>query len=354
MQKKIYIDESGFTGYNYLDPLQPIFSLASNDIAPELAEEILKKSFPNYKGDEFKFSALWKSRRKEFLKLATLLQPYGEGIHTWVIDKPFAVLVKMVDFLIEPAITAAGYNFLADGFGRKYTNYIHFGLNQFGTLGCLDELILAYQVFSRNPSKTALADFVASVKSVYQKQSLELKTILGEMLLGAQNFERYSDLDTFKSTNDLQFTAMLALVADWRKKYTEDFFIVHDASSNFLRQKETWTQVTSTEIPEQLHPLGDGTFVQFPLRVVETSSVNSKDNYSVQLSDLLAGYASRHFDLKRPADEREILDGMVTAGLFASSFNSIMPGRDFPAFPPKKLDGPDAVDLMIKMMNGDK
>jgi len=353
MTKNIYFDESGFTGYNYLDPLQPIFTLASTDIFPEIAEIILKESFPNYKGEEFKFSSLWKSSRKLFPDFAAKLKPYGEGIHFWVIDKPFTVLVKMVDFLVEPGITAAGYDFLADGFGRKYANYIHFGLKNLGTPGCLEELLEGYQLFSREPSKASLHTFRATLKRVYKKQSLEVKTLIGEMIEGANNFEQYSDLATFKATNDLQFTAMLAAVADWRKKFSEDFSIMHDASSNFLRQKETWETVTSKSVSQQLHPLGDGTYVEFPLRVLATHSVDSKDNYSVQLCDLLAGFAARHFDLKQTKEERDILDAMVEAGLSAASFNSIRPGNDFPNFPPKKLNGPDAVDLMINIMKGE-
>jgi hypothetical protein len=352
MTKTIYFDESGFTGYNYLDPLQPIFTLASHDITPDLSEKILKISFPNYKGDEFKFSNLWKSNRNQFLDFANNLKAYGNGIKFWVIDKRFAVIVKMVDFLVEPSITNAGFNFLANGFGRKFANYVQFGLTHFGTKGSAEELIFAYQAFSRNPSSESLTEFTKRIKEITAKQTPELQSVLEQMVEGAVNFETYSNLDTFKSTNDLQFTAMLAAVADWQREYTGDKVIIHDASSNFLRQKEVWDQVTGNDVDEHLHPLGDGTFVQFPLRVLATHAVDSKSHYSVQLSDLLSGYAAKHFNLERPDQEREVLDGMVDAGLFNSSFNGIRPGYEFPSENPEKLNGPDAVDLMIKMMNG--
>ncbi len=191
------------------------------------------------------------------------------------------------------------------------------------------------------------------IKSVYEKQPLELKAHLGQMIDGAINFEKYSDLNTFKSTNDLQFTVMLSSVVDWRKSFKEDFCILHDATSNFMRQKETWDKITGTSIPKQDHPFGDGSEVEFPLRVIETRAIDSKLNYSIQLSDLLAGYASKHFDLSRPEEERYILDSMVDHGLINSSFNSIRPGVEFPTFPPERLNGPDAVDRIIKMMKSD-
>lgn len=109
-------------------------------------------------------------------------------------------------------------------------------------------------------------------------------------------------------------------------------------------------QLTSHQVISQDFPLGDGSTVAYPLPVLKTQSVNSKDSYGVRLSDLLAGYAAKHFDLSRPKEEREILDGMVTAGLDGSSFNSIRPAKDFPSGSPNKLTGPDAVDQLINIM----
>ncbi|WP_316819241.1 DUF3800 domain-containing protein [Pedobacter nyackensis] len=348
--KRLYFDESGFTGYNHLDREQPIFALASHDLNEELAQSIMKRSFPNYKGEEYKFSSLWKSSKPQFLGLAKNLKPFTNGIRFWIIDKHFAVLVKMVDFLIEPATTASGYNFLAGGFGRKLANQIYYNFQSNATPGMLDELLNQYQFFSRNPSKETLATFLTNIEHLYNKQSLAVKHHLALMVEGVRNFEHFNNLDTFKSTNDLQFTAMLAMIVDWRKATSEDFTVIHDASSNFLRQRQLWDQITSHDVISQDFPLGDGSTVAYPLRVLNTKSVNSKDSYGVQLSDLLAGYASKHFDLTRPKEERETLDGMVTAGLYGSNFNSIRPAKDFPSGAPSKLTGPDAVDLLINIM----
>lgn len=62
--RTIYFDESGFTGYNLLDPNQPIFTIASADIDERNAEEILRDSFPEYQGAEFKFSNVWGSKNR--------------------------------------------------------------------------------------------------------------------------------------------------------------------------------------------------------------------------------------------------------------------------------------------------
>jgi hypothetical protein len=156
--RTLYFDESGFTGYNLLDQTQPIFAIASADIEEQRAREILAESFPRYRGDEYKFSDIWRSRnRAGLLKYAEHLRDFADLSFIYFAVKRFAVLTKIVDFLIEPYITDAGYDFYGDGFCWKYANCIHFGLTQFAPPELLDALLRNYQAFSRNPSLDSLA-----------------------------------------------------------------------------------------------------------------------------------------------------------------------------------------------------
>jgi len=52
MVHAIYIDESGYTGRALLDPAQPLFCVASSLIGDEEAEEILRRAFPTFGGEE--------------------------------------------------------------------------------------------------------------------------------------------------------------------------------------------------------------------------------------------------------------------------------------------------------------
>jgi hypothetical protein len=151
--RTLYFDESGFTGYNLLDPAQPIFAIASAEISEGHAEEILQASFPRYRGTEFKFSNIWSSKnRTGLLRFAGQLEGLADLAFIYVAHKRFAVLTKIVDFLIEPYITDAGFDFYADGFCWKYANYIHFGMTQFAEPTLLGALLSHYQSFSRNPT----------------------------------------------------------------------------------------------------------------------------------------------------------------------------------------------------------
>ena len=98
-RRTLYFDESG---YNLLDPAQPIFAIASADIDRNLVDEVLRASFPRYRGAEFKFSSTWASNhRAELLTFARHLRRFEDLSLIYIVDKHFAVLTKIGDLLIE-------------------------------------------------------------------------------------------------------------------------------------------------------------------------------------------------------------------------------------------------------------
>jgi hypothetical protein len=348
----LYFDESGFTGYNLLDPQQPAFAVASTNIEPAEAEQILRTAFPRYQASEFKFSNIINSANEPGLRtLGDTLLDMADRIFVYVMDKKFAVFAKMVDFLIEPAITNAGYDFYANGFCRKYTNYIYVGLNFVAKEKFYDELVSDYLEFSRAPSADTLRELKRKLVAFERRADTELKIFLGEMITGADELSEHFDLDFFKKTNEIQLTTMVANVGRWRQRHNDDFHVIHDASSNFLRQKETWDAITNSDVPEQLHPLGDGTTVQFPLRVLSTTAVDSKDNYSIQLCDIIAGFATMFFRLKFTGVTGHAIQQIAAeTGFGQIDFSGLMFTGEFPDFPPQRATGPDAVEQMTRII----
>ena len=345
---------SGFTGYNLLDPAQPIFAIASADIEEKQALEILSDSFPRYQGNEFKFSKIWNSgNRAGLLKYAEHLRNFAELSFIYTAVKRFAVLTKIVDFLIEPYMTDAGYDFYGDGFCWKYSNYIYFGFTNFSQPELLDSLLRNYQIFSRNPSIQSLAVLHRQLRIMAASCGEPVKIFLEQMELGARLFPDYHNINTFGGSNELQTTTMFAIVSHWRQRYSEDFAVVHDTSSNFLRSKEMWERVTSGTVPPQLHRGGDGSTVEFPLRVVSTTAVDLEHSRCVQFCDILAGLAGRHFNPQLDEKDRTFMNEVIAAGMKEVTYNGIVPGTEFPdQIPPKRLRGPDVVDQMMDIMFG--
>lgn len=348
--KKIFFDESGATGYNFLDPAQPIFSICSTDITPSEAEEILKTSFPTYKGDEFKFqNILGNSHETRLVNFAKILLPKIERIFSYSINKRFATLLKIIDFLVEPSIHSSGFDFYNNGYNIKYANYMYVGLSIIGGFKIFDQIITSYQTFSRNPSKGALDQMIMEFKSVKVICPDEVKPLIDLMINGAKVIEEYINIDDIKKTNDLHLSTMLALVGRWRQMSKEDFIVIYDDTASFRRHLDLWRSLTRSDADPFNFTLGDGTTVEFPLRVIDTVSVDSKTDYSIQLCDIIAGFITHKQKLEISSTPlRKTVRNALDMGLGELILDGIRPDLVFPDFIPPILRGADKIDLLSK------
>jgi len=349
--KTLYFDESNFTGSNFLDVNQPIFVVSSSDIGDDEAESILKTAFPTHRASEFKFGNVWSDRkRKSLTKLAEQLGTLEARLYSYVIDKKFGVLIKALDFLVEPIVSAAGFDWYKGGYCWKYTNWAYFGLTKFGPPKLYDAIVRTYQRFSCDPTKENLARMQHTFRTMANSCEGEYLIILQQLALGASLFEGFNNLETFAGSNELQVTTMVAHVAAWRQRCENDFIVVHDSSSNFYRRRELWTRIVGPDAPPHVHPIGDGTTVQYPLRVIETKGRDSKESYAIQLCDLMAGLTSRCLNPHNTYEDHQILNDLLDAGLSAINYNGIYFRPIFPEGSPRLADGPDAADLMTSVI----
>ena len=353
--RTLYFDESGFTGYNLLDDRQPIFAIASTDLSSSIAENLLRETFPRFQGEEFKFSKLWRSKRNRecFPDFGRRIGVYSDRIYVWRVDKKFAVLTKIVDYLVEPMAREAGFDFYADGFSLNYTNYVHFGLTNFVPEIIHSNLLHAYQDFSRKPTPTSLLSLQFELERLAGEAGEPMRVFLEFMANGARLFTRYFNIEKFRGSDELQLTSMVAVVGHWRNLCDEDFEIVHDASSNFFRRIKEWEQITNPNVPNQLHPSASGVFYEFPLRVISTKSVDSRDSSAIQLCDVLAGIATRSFGAELGESDRELVKSTLEAGLGEVQVSGIAPETFDPnRLEPQLREGPDAVDRMTEIIFG--
>ncbi|MCV3271954.1 DUF3800 domain-containing protein [Roseobacter sinensis] len=351
--RTIFFDESGFTGYNLLDPEQPVFTVASADIEDARAEEILRLSFPRNRADEHHFTRIWKSKRhRDGLRtFCNHLDEVADKAFCYATNKRFAVLTKIMDYLVEPAITDAGFDFYDDGFCWRYSNYVHFGLTQFAPPELLDCLLAYYQEFSRDPTRENLSTLQLRLRMMANSADERVQVFLDQMAMGAELFERYTGLEDFRSSNNIQTSTMIAVIGHWRQAHPEDFAVVHDASSAFLRDRVMWEAITAADNQEVELKAGDGSFVPHPLRVVSTEARDSRESFSIQFCDILAGLTAKHFNPDLDDDERAFMNELIGEGLGNISSNRLVPSGEFPIqIPPKRLEGPDVVDQMAALL----
>jgi len=181
----------------------------------------------------------------------------------------------------------------------------------------------------------------------------KVRVFLDQMAMGVEMFHESCDFTTFKGADELQVTSMQSSIIHWRQRHTEDFHVVHDASSNFFRNRNLWERITNKDVQKQEIPQGDGTTVEYPLRVLSTTPMDSKDSRAIQLCDIIAGLGARVLRDDLGDDDRKFLDEILLTGFNKVTYNGTHPSTIFPdQIPPRRLTGPDVVDKMSAIIFG--
>lgn len=350
MTTALYFDESGYTGRQLLDPLQKHFVLVSSRIDDGTANDILRTSFPNYQGDEFKFEKIW-SRPRSRKRLDTFAKTVGvhaAKLYVWTIDKRFSLLIKMMEYLMEPAVYDAGLDWYS-GYGSKLANYAQFTLTYKAPPGLYEQTLKAYYGFAYKPTEEKRFKLIADLGDLKRRAPAELEFFYTACIGGAEDFHRHHQMETFRDTLEIYVTSMLNSVGYWASKGLKGLELNHDESAGFFRQAELWSALTSPGVGAQFHPVQNGPAIAFPLPISATRSRRSQDSASVQLCDVVAGLSAKVFS--KQVDD-DLLASIARTGVAHIDTNGVGPGMDFPDGPPPRRIGKDAVDRMVDIIYG--
>jgi|GEM_PF-1154808 hypothetical protein len=349
----IYIDESGYTGGDLYNPQQPYFTIASSLIGDDGAAEILRRCFPRYQGAEYKFVNIWKrdTHRNGLRTLAAEIPALADRLFFYVIDKRFSLIVKMFEYLVEPTFTAGGYDYYGNGYARRYMNTIHRDFLRFGSEDLYEETAKRWDAFARTPSRTTMDALREHLGRTASSSKHPISTIFAMLAEGARRFELANvDLAAFTDSSEIQLTAVLASVVHWRQRRPEDFDVVHDESSNFLRQRDVWDTILRDDCEPGPVEMGDGTSVEFPLRVRSTTAVRSHESAAVQLCDVIAGLGAK-VSLSFDGREKDpFMVELIALGAGELTFNGVKPHEDYADGPMPRRTGPDMLDHMVGLL----
>ena len=264
MTTNIYLDESGFTGDDLYNPDQRFFTIASTVIQNDEAKDILARCFPRYQGSEYKFTNIWKRERSRegLLALAAEIPTIADRAFVWVIDKRFCLLTKMVDYLVEPGAYEAGYDWYANGWGMRYLNTIHRDLVRHGTDKLYDDIVRGWDDFARAPSEEKLEKLKQQLEYGKASTNVPLPGLFELVLRGLEHFRaRNPNLGNFQDTNEIQVTSVFSTMTWWRQHRSEDFALLHDESSAFMKQRDLWQVMMTTHSPYFVNPLENHTTI---------------------------------------------------------------------------------------------
>src|SRR5687767_10997025 len=122
--RRVAVDESGNTGAALLDDRQWVFALGSTALDEAESVELLRRAGWAHER-ELKFSSLRKSAEGRRVIFELLKSLSASTAKVAVVNKPFMVVAKMVDELIEPLASMTNFNLYGEGAHVALTEVWH-------------------------------------------------------------------------------------------------------------------------------------------------------------------------------------------------------------------------------------
>jgi uncharacterized protein DUF3800 len=323
----VFLDECGFTGEDLADPEQPVFVVASHNLSDEDAAEVRGKFFGSAKAEELKHSRL---QRRETYR-AAILRALSELLERDVVrvtlaHKPFVLVAKIVDWLLEPAFHADGFDMYEDGACLAFANGIYMCLAA-EDKGLLESVTRSFQCAARARDPMEVREFYTLLLSARFAKAVGR---IHEMIEFAH--ARLGDgwlLNLPRPAIDISVTVALQTCYSWRVAGLTHFEVVHDRSSAMARDRAVWDAITSRDAPPAV--IGNGAVqIPFPIGVEGTRFEDSKQHVALQVADVVAGAAARWGSWVakgKPTDDRY---GASLHEMFMAHFKQAVAGMIWP------------------------
>lgn len=279
------IDESGYTGFDLLNQAQPFQGASAIGIEDADAARLIREYFPKLQAPELKYRSLSKrsSNHSRLLGLiGDLLANYK--CVTYVCDKRFALLLKFLDYAVEPFYYEREIDFYADGQNYALASLLYYaGPTMFGPEP-MAKLERRFQEAMKLKSDAALA---ALVDAARQTRWQQLPEALGPLAFHAAP-ECLDAIATPGVTTDMALPVLLALISRMEKMSTGAYRVEHDQSKNLLTYHDLiQRQIDHTdEVEFRQSAIAS---IRFPLKLTTVTQVDSKQSPAVQLADVLIG-----------------------------------------------------------------
>ncbi|MEV6190312.1 DUF3800 domain-containing protein [Streptomyces albidoflavus] len=280
----VYVDESANSGQNLLDPHQPVFTVAGvhlpDDLAASIVDEVRGQLPRNLR--EPKYTSLAGSGRgRTALMNAFSRLPEG-SVRTYLVDKRFMVIAKMVDVLLEPMLHREGYNLYDRKANLALANMLHMAGPVLGNADAYDRLLHAFVDWVRQKSTTdELYAVLAAFKTSVQEQRFAEWVEVLESCRPAADEAAEIAAEGHQDELDPAVTSLYCLATTFGQTLGK-FRLVHDASK--VIDRNTTLLHTVHLLPDPARP---GKLMDDFMGAIEFA--DSKDHPQLQVADWAAG-----------------------------------------------------------------
>ena len=319
----IFSDESGYTGPNLTNKDQPYFVLATLSLEEDDAKAIRDSFFHSVKTRELKHSSLARNAKQHTMVLEYLkhLESHQNLFKVLVVDKEFAAVGKIVDYLVETAAHRAGLDLYSNGYVVDFANILYYSLVAYETSTYRSALLSKFEGMLRHSSIIRYNDFFDYIEQPVVSPTLN--SVLDLVRATRHVLNPNEILKAGPEALDLTFTTALALMAAWRKQTGKDFNLIHDVSSPMVKESKLWEALTDKSLPPATVGYGQKT-IQFPIGMASTSFEDSRLWVGLQLADVLAGSFARTLSAYKRGDFDSYV-GLIAETVFNLPAHSVMP-----------------------------
>lgn len=303
----IFFDESGNTGGNLLDSMQPFFTLSSCSISkpdPLKALELTGSKSPAEA--HFKTMRRRKSGQDGIIRLLESKFISEENVKIFLIDKQYMLITKFVDILIESWCYNHGIDLYKNGQNLALSNVYYCCLPVF----CGEEL-----------TNTMLSNFMKMIKvqdsatiDIFYNSVEELKnncsdasfiSTIDKISITRSEIDDISE-NIDKSMLDPSIPSLFKHCVEWGKIHPKGFYIKHDDSKAISEQKEIFNKFMDMSKTTETYGYERRTF-DLPIKARSLTFHSSEEYPQLQIADIVASSAAYYANCLKKQDVDDYL-----------------------------------------------
>lgn len=306
---QVYMDESGYTGFDLLIKEQPFQAASALQLSEYTAKKLIDNYFPRNKATELKHKNLskYKSNWKNLIQLQKDILRNHKGF-SFVCDKRYLLILRFLDNCVEPFYYDIGIDFYEDGQNYALASLLYYaGPTLFGKEEFYN-LLYFYQRASK--TKLDLNIEVLLEHAKYLFRSNEMTEVIGP--LANRHKSCIDEIKSDEHGTDITYVIVFGLVSHLEKFYQSSYKIIHDTSKALAKYNRIFEHIINIKKEVTFYQT-QITNVSFPLRLKSVSQIDSKSSYGVQLADILVGGIVEHANtLKQPDKKNDYNQEVIT------------------------------------------
>ena len=322
--ERIYMDESGYTGYDLLNTQQPFQGASSVNINEESAKALIDEYFPRNRAQELKHKSL--SRRENnwdaLLGIQNRLLKDHMGF-TYICDKRYLLILMFLDSCVEPFFNDQGMDFYEDGHNYALGSVLYYTAPTLWGSENFEGLLSLFQQANRSKSDVGIQALAVKAKFLLGREMSENLFPIATEYQSCVREIKEPDTNT-----DAALVILLSLITHIEKYIFSSYEIVHDTSNNLCRYNEIINWFINMDDTKVFKGTAK-TSLSFPLKLSAVKQADSRNSLGVQLTDILIGGAIESAKAHAGLVEKNDYNQKVLGLYGDSNLIHLVPSLDF-------------------------